>query len=355
MNHMSLNRLLLYLTWDCNLRCRHCWVSASHTQREIMDIHILKQSIVEGVKNGLKMVKLSGGEPFLCPSLIHETIQLCREYNLDLNIETNGTLISKDILLEIGDLPIYINISIDSDDEQIHNDIRGSKDAYTQAFKGMELLHEYGISFGVTHTICNENLHRIDKLIEVLSNYNVKSLKLNPIMTIGRAKSDIMNSPYLLEIDYFDLLVRKYHCNTIKGVFVSTMVPPCFLTTPEIIIGKKVPFNCGYLNQLGILPNGQVGLCGEAKDFSEFIFGDLRRNSLSDIWNNSVNLNKMRSDVNMGMDGICNKCGYHQMCLGGCRIAANLYRKGYNTPHPFADQYSKLHNSLPYMKNKAKF
>ena len=294
--------------------------------------------------------KISGGEPTLFPEIIHSIVDYCYKYNLELNIETNGTLLDEKLANALSRVSSYVNISIDSYDEKIHNYIRGIDNAFEKAVKGIELLKRHNISLGITYTISEMIESEIDQMIGLLSKLEVPSLKINPIMNIGRAKHSFTSSSYLINIDEYERLVRKYHGNTFNGVYVTTMVPPCFLSPPEMITRKKLPATCGYLNQLSVLPNGEVGLCGEAKEIDAFKFGNLKNDSIADIWNHSYNLKLLRDSVTNGLKGVCGLCAYQKNCMGGCRIAAYLTSGTLNDSNPFATAYYNANNSLPYLK-----
>lgn len=348
----SLKKLFIYLSWKCNLHCQHCWVSSSLEKHDVISEQYIERAITDSLCLGLKMIKISGGEPTLFPEIIHLIIDLCHKYNLELNIETNGTLLDEGLVNSLSLISSYVNISIDSYDERIHNSIRGIDNVFEKTIKGIELLKTHSIPFSVTYTISEMIEEEINQMIGLLSKLEIPSMKINPIMNIGRAKHSLSSSPYLLNVEGYEKLIRKYHDNTFDGVHVTTMVPPCFLSPPEMITMRKLPATCEYFNQLSILPNGEVGLCGEAKEIDAFKFGNLKNESIMDIWTHSPNLKLLRDSVNNGLKGVCGLCSYRESCMGGCRIAAYLTSKTLNDSNPFAAAYYNANNRLPYLKIK---
>ena len=348
----SLEKLFIYLSWKCNLHCKHCWVSSNYEKHEVLSEQCIERAIIDSLDLGLETIKISGGEPTLFPESIYLIIDLCRKYNLELNIETNGTLLDEKLVNSLSSISSYVNISIDSYDEKIHNSIRGIDNAFQETLKGLDLLKKYSIPFNVTYTVSKMVEKEIDMMIELLSKYHVSSMKINPIMNLGRAKQNLSSFPYLINVEEYEKLIRKYHGNNFNGVHVTTMVPPCFLSPPEMITMKKTPVTCGYLNQLSILPNGEIGLCGEAKNISVLKFGDLKNQSIKDIWNHSSNLKKLRDSINKGLNGVCGLCSYQKSCMGGCRIASYLIGGHINDSNPFAASYYDINKRLPYLKVK---
>lgn len=345
----SLESLNIYLGWQCNLHCKHCWVSAgdgSKAEQPHLDVEYVLKGIEEAIPLGLKLIKLSGGEPFLYADDMVRIINCANDLNLEINIESNGTVIREEVLKFLKPDKTYVNISLDGHMAQLHNEIRGDEHAFEKTLSGIEKLQESGLSFGITHTIHDGNVKDIDLMIDFLESKSVRELKLNPIMAIGRAKTEEQEFPFLLNLENMVHVFEKYNGYRKGCVHVSTMVPFCFVKPYELVTGKKEIFSCSYLNILSILPDGSVGLCGEAKEIGAFQFGNIKNESIRAIWNDSKTLNAMREKVEK-IEGICGSCRYNTRCKGGCRIMAYMYGNTVNAPNPIADVYYKKYGCLP--------
>ncbi len=72
------------LTWQCNLRCKHCYFYASAKELSKNSMHNRKElSNVEWIKIfnyhrnlGIRSVALTGGEPTLRMQLLHEAVKI---------------------------------------------------------------------------------------------------------------------------------------------------------------------------------------------------------------------------------------------------------------------------------------
>jgi MoaA/NifB/PqqE/SkfB family radical SAM enzyme len=68
-----LKMVYFYLTNDCNLRCRHCWISPRYNSGPVslssLPFDLYKKIIKEAKPLGLNAVKLTGGEPLLHPQI----------------------------------------------------------------------------------------------------------------------------------------------------------------------------------------------------------------------------------------------------------------------------------------------
>lgn len=85
----------------CNLKCRICNSSYSsmfgklHSSSEYLDY--LKQYLIDNLST-IKSLSISGGEPFLYKEFLLEILDIIKDNNVSLIINTNGTIFDKDIL-----------------------------------------------------------------------------------------------------------------------------------------------------------------------------------------------------------------------------------------------------------------
>ena len=125
--------LIVLPTLNCNLRCWYCY--EKHNARSAMRGEILDR-IKRLIKNkvtseGLEKLSISffGGEPLLGYSkvvwpLLSFAKDLCDQYNKELRVgfTTNGTLISKKMVEELGSLDCSMNFQITLDGDKVRHD-----------------------------------------------------------------------------------------------------------------------------------------------------------------------------------------------------------------------------------------
>ena len=86
---------------------------------------------------------------------------------------------------------------------------------------------------------------------------------------------------------------------------------------------------------IGISPQGKAGLCHVSSNDPNFIFGDLGKQSLKEIWENSPTLQKFRDLNPNNLHGICGNCLAREACRGGCRLhALTKYKDDFYAPDP---------------------
>ena len=166
-----LNTFYAYLTSGCNLACQHCWLSPAYQPDGgtggHLEYDLFAQAIEEGLPLGLRSVKLTGGEPLLHPDFVR-IIDLLRQKELGLTIETNGTLLSRELaryLKEHSTLG-HISVSLDGACAETHDPFRGVKGSFDKAVQGVRWLVEAGYRPQVIMSLHAGNVEEIEALVQ---------------------------------------------------------------------------------------------------------------------------------------------------------------------------------------------
>ena len=202
-----LTSLYLYLSDQCNLSCRHCWISPGFSQSPTNGIPLehLKKTILEAKTIGLYSVKLTGGEPLLYRD-IHALLMFLARENIAVIIETNGTLMDRPILETLRSCQVdQISVSLDAATAEIHDEIRGVKGGFDRALEGLRILSEYEFSFQIIMTLQRKNSQEIQGLISLSKELGANSLKINHLVPCGRGKKAFNNRENLNSDELIDL------------------------------------------------------------------------------------------------------------------------------------------------------
>lgn len=118
-------------TGRCNLMCKHCFRFSRRTNVGDMDFELFKKIIDEGKKHNLFAVNLSWmGEPFLHPEIINMINYTKLNGIIDTIINTNGTLLNKEMsekILNDGNVDTII-FSMDSITKETYNRVKFGSD-----------------------------------------------------------------------------------------------------------------------------------------------------------------------------------------------------------------------------------
>jgi radical SAM protein with 4Fe4S-binding SPASM domain len=326
----------IYLTNECNLRCKHCIDNSGYLTDEEKCNELSNQEIVYlldyYIDRGVRNFSFSGGEPLLRKE-IYDFISHIKKKNADVEVTiiTNGTLIDKNVAEKLADLKVnYVRVSVESHNPKIHDWIRGTGN-FDRVMNGLKNLLTTNISkIGVSITVNKENIKQIDDTVSFLYNMGLRHITMAPLMPAGRGEN---MREYLLSRDDFKKLLSK------KCAYESKYPDVIFtLDTPLLAILSKD--NAEALEKygpcvigscfLGFKSNGDVYAC-PMRD--EVIIGNLRKDNLDDLWNHSPLLNQIRN-LKL-LKGKCKSCKLLNYCGGGCRAYTHIVHNDFCEPDPF--------------------
>ena len=342
-----LNQIYFYLTEGCNLRCRHCWIAPKYQSEgnsyPALDLDLFKSIIEQAKPLGLTGVKLTGGEPLLHPQ-IHEILELIRFENLNLNVETNGVLCTRDLASKMGACRnAFVSVSLDGSDAETHEWVRRVEGSFEAALKGVQNLVEVGFRPQLIMTIMRRNKDQMEPLIRLAEALGAGSVKFNTVEPTARGEK-MHECGETLSIEEL-LSLGRWIENTLS---TSTSLK-LYYSHPMAFspLGKMFGENgdgcgvCGILSIIGVLANGSYALCGIGETLPELVFGHAGADLLENIWNNTHLLKELREGMAWRVEGICGDCLMKGICLGSC-VAQNYYRsKSFWAPHWYCEDAHK--------------
>ena len=155
--------IVLALTFNCNARCKRCFIWKSGEKRE------LEAKDLEHLPSGLKDINLSGGEPFLARDFLNIISILKKKFpRASVVISTNGLApgLIKQKMQEALKINPYLGVAVSLDGlGKVHDDLRGVEGAYERAEKTLEHLKELGVSkLKISFTLGDENIRELKKV-----------------------------------------------------------------------------------------------------------------------------------------------------------------------------------------------
>lgn len=334
-----LEQLYFYLTEGCNLACRHCWLSpklqTNNKTFPTLPVAIFQDIINQAIPLGLKSVKLTGGEPFMHPQ-ISQILELLKQYNLGLGIESNGVLCTPQLAEQVSFFKAFhISISMDGADAQSHEAVRGIKGCFNHTINGIKNLVNVGIKPQIIFSLMRSNQSELEPLIQLAESLNASSVKINVVQPTGRGetmttKGETLKVEELLEIHEW---INKAIIPN-KKINIYFDIPSAFRPLSKMY-GPKGDgcASCGILHILGVLADGSYALCGIGNHIKELVFGFAEKDQLADIWLHHPTLLKLRQGIPSEFQGICGRCHMKRVCRASC-IAQNYYRS-HNLWEPF--------------------
>lgn len=308
--------------WDinnsCNLNCKHCRVSKKQVSEGELTLKEGKELLAQLWYNGITMLNISGGEPFIRRDLF-EILEYAKKFE-DIVITTNCTLIEEEECKKLSKFSnVRLSISLDGM-EDIHDSFRRKKGTFTKVINTLPLLKQYQIPFSIRYTLSKETIADAENVLNLVAEKGASDFNIRRVIITGNANENMLlsNKEYK---DIIGKIIRRCKELNIKFRTGDPTLLPIF---PEII-GidiKKDNINQYYSGCTAgdeiiyIDYKGNVGACS----YIPIFVGNIKDKPLDEILNND----KLFTDLinyKKNLKGKCSKCTYKMIC-GGCRANA---------------------------------
>ena len=307
-----------------------------------MDASFIKDAVVKAKALGLNTVKITGGEPFLRKDII-EIIEFLHLQGLNIDIETNGTLLDGELVRGIVRCGVrQVSVSLDSSEPAGHDLFRGVTGSHSAALTGLKLLVENGVTVQIIMTLFRDNIAEIDKMAALAAKSGAESLKINPVMPTGRGVnifSEGRNIP-TDELIRIERRVEEELAPKYEPLDIYFDLPVALRSLKRIL--EKPLSECHVLNIIGILADGTISLCGIGETETELNMANIAQDDIGEVWDNHPILSGLRRTVPSGLTGVCGLCLFKFRCQGACRASAYALTGDLGAPFFLcADAYEK--------------
>lgn len=132
------------ITQRCNLYCRHCYEGSSKNV-EISDMTMQDfETAVKALHSiGIKRIQLVGGEPLVHPQ-IAEMIKIAKDTFDFVEVYTNGTLLTDEMLKLITDRKVALAFSLYAADSAVHDYVTCTKGSYNLTIDSIQKALDLG-------------------------------------------------------------------------------------------------------------------------------------------------------------------------------------------------------------------
>lgn len=331
----QINSLIIKSSDYCNLRCSYCYQKERNKNKVMhIDIGMMEKLIRDyfsfAAKNNQDdslYIVWHGGEPLMCgldffKNIVEIEKSICKEkegrviYNA---VQTNGTLLNEEYIKFFKENKFGIGISIDGipehhDKKRCFADKRGSSNLI---HKNIKLLKENNLKFSAICVISRQSIGHAQEYYDYFKNLQVTEVDFIPSFFQGSNEN-------LNEDEYSDFLCSLFDLyygdnNRTMNIRVFDDILRAILTSRGINCGS---IGCEYAGRCGenisISVNGDVYPCDCLTTIKKMRVGNIRENSLEEIFNDSnESFFDFKNSVNE-IDNKCLECDVFKVCKGGC-------------------------------------
>ncbi|MCG2764081.1 MAG: SynChlorMet cassette radical SAM/SPASM protein ScmE [Desulfarculaceae bacterium] len=341
--------LTIEITSRCNLRCRYCYFfnNPEVVYRDLPTDEWLTFFDELG-SLGVMTLTLAGGEPFIredLPVLLEGIVR----NRMRFAFLSNGTLIDDEIAAFIAGTGRceHVQVSVDGSSAQAHDSCRG-EGSFEKALRGIRTLQRHRIGVTVRVTIHQHNVHDLENIARfLLDDLGLPDFSTNSAGYMGTC---CVNADEVL----LNVEERKAAMATLLRLTekypgrISSSAGP--LTDGRMwrrmeearAQGKPAFHNGGRLtgcgcpsNKISVRADGAIVPCNM---LAHMELGRINHDSLAEVWQNSPDLNQLRTRHNISLAEFefCAGCSYIPYCTGNCPGLAYTLTGQVDHPSPDA-------------------
>lgn len=320
------------LTYECPLRCRHCFSNSGRRTPTELNEELSPERILEFLdelrNSGIFYVSFGGGEPFLKKDFL-KILKKANQNKMNISISTSLTTQNIEEFLKENITVQEIKISVEGVNSKEYTNSRG-RNLFAQFKKNLALINEYKkqtkcyIRF--SFVLNKYNYTYLPSFLKFAEEFEADGIIFYPIYSVGRAE------------EHPELILSNQDIEKITRIITNmkerTKIDIDFFGIP-LKFGKNglyENFGCGcgkitaYLSATGdILPSGMF-----LKYKDKFSLGNIKEKKFKQIWKENI----QKEIYTIQKDIKCNECIYLEECRGGCIFRSfDKYQKlGYKDP-----------------------
>ncbi len=317
-------RMDLAVTYRCNNDCAHCYNARERNFPELTTeqwFKIIDQLWALGVPH----IVFTGGEATLRNDL-PELIAHAESNGQITGLNTNARRLSDEKYVQkLVDAGLdHVQITVESCDENIHDEMMRAKGAFKQTIQGLKNVLATRLYVMTNTTMLRTNVHKIPDTLDFLAETGVPTIGLNALiysgngLTVGTGLHERELQPIL------DMAAQKTSDHGQRLIWY-TPTQYCNFDPTQSNLGVK---GCtASLYSMCIESNGNVIPCQSYYH----PLGNMLTDSWDSIWNHklSVQLRERKE-----LPAKCEGCPVVSECGGGCPLQFETHRESFGVNLP---------------------
>lgn len=295
-----LSRVHLEVSAPCNERCAHCYFPEQY-RKGVMPRELFTRILAQCKECNVLSITISGGEPMLNPDLLF-FIKECRENNFSINLLSNLTLLSDEMLQEFIKTPLLsIQTSLYSMNADVHDAITSVRGSFEKTKRAIETLYEHNIPMQINCPIMKQNKETYQDVLNWARGMNIEA-----------------DSDYML-FGCFD-----GSCDNLKCRLDLSELEPFVVKELESGGGKEKENNDRGRRDYTICPVcissvciSHAGIVYPCEGWQSHSLGNIKDVPLKQIWEESVDIKELRSlsYEDFPKCRVCSDRAYCSICL----------------------------------------
>lgn len=316
------------LTRYCSFRCSYCPYEAGKSRdRELNTIEV-KKLLDSMADMGIFILNIGGGEAIARNDCL-DILDYAYKKGICVNFATNLNKINQQTAKSLADKHVRsFRISFVAGTEKSFEQIRGEKN-FRNLVRNIAHLVNYCKHSDVYFYVPLQkgNSDELPSIVKHAAGHGIKRIVFSPVLPVGRAAANKSSVVLDTEGALKAIGSAKQICGRERVLFeIEPELPPITHRRPFEGFGCECGNTSCFITSDGfVYPSSAfVGVTQAA--------GNIRENSLFDIWNFSREFEKLRN--NFGNE-TCRKCKYFGRCRGGSRERSLLIDGNIKSKDPY--------------------
>jgi radical SAM protein with 4Fe4S-binding SPASM domain len=335
------------LTLACQLRCKHCGSYAGPRREDELSFEEALKVADQLAAMRCEKLTLGGGEPTLHPQW-HELGKRLTSQGVLVNIISNGWQWSIEQVQKAKDAGLA-NVAFSLDGFEKEHDAVRRPESFQRVVSAIEVSVGAGMPTTIVTHVNQFNFRRLHELRQFLGERGVSSWQIqmgNPLGAMGDNEQLVVKPEELL---WLIPQIAEMRTDPSQRPLVFAADNVGYYGKWEKPLrdrGAEISFWIGCragCQVVGIESNGNVKGClslpSSRHGDNRFVEGNLREQSLEEIWNKPDAFAYNRQFSVKQLAGFCSRCRYGDICRGGCTwTALGHTRNRYDNPYCFYRQ-----------------
>lgn len=348
---INFNQKPFIVIWEttqaCDLVCAHCRACAQPLRSPLELSTTEAEGLIEEVaRMRVPVFVLTGGDPLKRPD-VYDLVEYAAKRGVRISLTPSATpLLSRQTIEKLKNAGLArLAISLDGSTADIHDAFRGVRGSYEQTLNAIRWARELGLPVQINTTLTRRNLADFEAVARLLGTLDIVLWSVFFLVPTGRGQA-----VDLISAKEFEAVFEKLHEVSRRASFdIKTTEAQHYrrFVAERHAEERRLNLSSAWrgkakesLDGIGRAPRG----INDAKGFvfvshqgdvfpSGFLplaAGNIRRQSLEEIYRNSPLFNALRDSSNL--KGKCGVCEFREIC-GGSRARAYAL-----TGDPFAEE-----------------
>ncbi|MBQ3652850.1 MAG: radical SAM protein [Synergistaceae bacterium] len=288
----------------CNERCLHCYIPHGY-KNKLIDPLLLYKILEEGRAMNIINVTFSGGEPMMHPEFL-SFLRRSRELDLSVNVLTNLTLLTREIIAEMANNPMLsVQTSLYSMNADVHDSITQLRGSFEKTKSAVLKLLSQGIHLQISCPIMKHNKDSFSSVIEWAGANNIPAAVNHVIFaSYDNSNTNLVNR---LSIDDLSVVIDKQ----ISADYVSSLRETA---REKYLLTGDSPICSVFRYYLCVSADGDVFPCA---GWQSKKVGNLRTQTIREIWEEASEVRYLRQIKRRDFPKCvsCEDRGYCTVCM----------------------------------------